>query len=156
VRTGSGRAFCAGADIGGFAQDIQTRESDGQVAATRRRQPVAPFATVMRNLSKPSIAAINGYALGIGCTMTFLCDVRIAAEEAQLGLIFARVGLISELGSSYVLPRLIGASRAAEMMLTGKRYPAKECLDMGLVSQVVPGDKLMAKSREIADEMLQC
>lgn len=155
VLTGAGRAFCAGADIAGFASDIHAREEKGDGAA-RRRDPVLSFPAVMRNLSKPAIAAINGYALGVGCTMTLLCDVRIAAEEAKIGVIFPRVGLVTELGSTYLLPRLVGVSRAAEIMLTGRQFSARECLEMGLVSHVAPAAGLNAKAREIAGEMLQC
>src|ERR1700674_3605216 len=156
ILTGAGRAFCAGADIGGVASVIESREADGHRAATPRPNMGYPFSILMRGLSKPSIAAINGYALGVGCTMTLLCDVRIGAEEAKLGLIFPRVGVVTELGSTYLLPRLIGASRAAEMMLTGRHFTARECLEMGLLSHVTPADRLMAKAREIAGEMLQC
>ena len=113
------------------------------------------YPTVMRGLTKPSIVAINGYALGIGATMTLPCDIRIMAEEAKLGFIFSRVGLMTELGSSYFLPRLVGVSRAAEMLLTGRHYSAAECLAMGLVSQVVPAANLAAKARELAGEIIQ-
>ncbi|MFZ0889231.1 MAG: enoyl-CoA hydratase [Candidatus Binataceae bacterium] len=154
VLTGAGRAFCSGADISGFAQNIRDREQGG--AGRRRREAMDSYPVVMRSLSKPSIAAINGFALGVGCTMTLLCDVRIAAEEAKLGVIFPRVGLITELGSTYLLARLIGVSRAAEMMLTGRQFTAAECLAMGLVSHVTPADKLIAKARELAGEMLNC
>ena len=153
ILTGAGRAFCAGADIGGFAQDIKTRESGGSAQDPSR---IWNYPAVMQGLTKPTIAAINGFALGIGCTVTLLCDVRIAAEEAKIGVIFPRVGLMMELGSTYLLPRLIGASNAAEMMLTGRQFTTQECYRMGLVSHVVPGDKLMSKAREIAGEMLQC
>ncbi len=154
ILTGAGRAFCAGADVGGFASEIKSRETGR--SAPGRPDMGFPFSVVMRGLSKPAIAAINGYALGVGCTMTLLCDVRIAAEEAKLGLIFPRVGVVTEIGSTYLLPRLIGASRAAEMMLTGRHFTARECLEMGLLSHVTPADRLMAKAREIAGEMLQC
>ncbi len=155
VITGAGRAFCAGADVGGFASEIKSREGEAHASAPRTGTGF-PFSVVMRGLSKPAIAAINGYALGVGCTMTLLCDVRIAAEEAKLGLIFPRVGVVTELGSTYLLPRLIGASRAAEMMLTGRQFTARECLEIGLLSHVTPADRLIAKAREIAGEMLQC
>ncbi|MFI5352355.1 MAG: enoyl-CoA hydratase/isomerase family protein [Candidatus Binatales bacterium] len=155
ILTGAGRAFCAGADLGGFASAIESREAGGSTPPPRPNMGY-PFSILMRGLSKPAIAAINGYALGVGCTMTLLCDVRIAAEEAKLGLIFPRVGVVTELGSTYLLPRLIGASRAAEMMLTGRHFTASECLEMGLLSHVTPADRLMAKAREIAGEMLQC
>jgi enoyl-CoA hydratase/carnithine racemase len=155
VLTGAGRAFCAGADVGGFASDIKSREEGGDRPPVRRDQ-IFPLPGVVRSLSKPTIAAINGYALGVGCTIPLLCDVRIAAEEAKLGLIFPRVGVTTELGSTYLLPRLIGASRAAEMMLTGRHFSARECLAMGLLSYVTPADRLIPKAREIAGEMLQC
>jgi len=111
--------------------------------------------TLMRNLSKPTIAAINGYALGVGMTIPIMFDVRIASENAKLGVIFGRVGLMAELGSTYLLPRQIGLARASEMMLTGKQYTAAECLQMGLISQVTPVGKVMEKAKELAGEMLQ-
>jgi enoyl-CoA hydratase/carnithine racemase len=86
--------------------------------------------------------------------MTLPCDIRIMAETAKVGFIFSRVGLMPELGSSYFLPRLIGASRAVEVMLTGRHYSAAECLQMGLVSTVVPADNVVSKAREIAAEII--
>jgi enoyl-CoA hydratase/carnithine racemase len=157
VMTGAGdRAFCAGADIGGFAQDIKARGGEGKGEFSERRRATVSLPVLMQHLSKPTIAAINGYALGVGMTMTLLCDVRIASENAKLGVIFGRVGLMSELGSTYLMPRLIGFARSAEMMLTGKQYTANECLQMGLVSQVTPAGQVMNKARELAGEMLQC
>ncbi len=156
VLTGAGRAFCAGADISIFAADLEARKSPGHGPVRDEHEVIFTYPTLMRGLSKPTIAAINGFALGVGCTMTLPCDIRIASEQAEIGIIFARVGLIPEIGSTYLLPRLIGAARAAEMMLTGKRFKAHECLAMGLVSHVVPADKLMAKARELADDILQC
>lgn len=154
ILTGAGRAFCAGADIGSFAQDIDTRTSGG--TAQHNTSRIGELPRLMRNLTKPAIAAINGFALGIGCTMTFLCDVRVAAEGVKMGLIFPRVGLMMELGSTFLLPRMIGSSNAAEMMLTGRQFTAQDCHRMGLLSHVVAGENLMAKAREIAGEMLQC
>jgi enoyl-CoA hydratase/carnithine racemase len=159
VMTGAGdRAFCAGADMSMFASDIKSREEKDKPAATERRSRAAVLSLpqVMRNLSKPTIAAINGYALGVGCTIPLLFDVRIASDNAKMGVIFPRVGLMSELGSSYLMPRLIGLSRTAEMMLTGRQYTAAECLAMGLVSRVVPLADLPATTRELAGDMLQC
>jgi enoyl-CoA hydratase len=158
IMTGAGdRAFCAGADIGGFAKDVNTREGGGKGEFSgRRTAALPPLPTIMRNLSKPTIAAINGYALGVGMTIPILFDVRIASENAKLGVIFGRVGVMAELGSTYLLPRMIGLARASEMMLTGKQYTAAECLQMGLISQVTPVGKVMEKARELAGEMLQC
>ena len=160
IVTGAGdRAFCAGADMSMFASDIKSREekrADGPAASEHRARGAVSLPQVMRNLSKPTIAAINGYALGVGCTIPLLFDVRIASDNAKMGVIFPRVGLMSELGSSYLMPRLIGLSRTAEMMLTGRQYPAAECLAMGLVSRVVPFADLPATARELAGDMLQC
>ena len=162
VMTGAGeRAFCAGADMAMFASDIKTREQkdhreEKPAPAERRARAVVSLPQVMRNLSKPTIAAINGYALGVGCTIPLLFDVRIASDNAKMGVVFPRVGLMSELGSSYLMPRLIGLSRTAEMMLTGRQYTAAECLAMGLVSRVMPLAELPAAARELAGDMLQC
>jgi enoyl-CoA hydratase/carnithine racemase len=154
ILTGAGRAFCAGADIGSFAEDIDIRASGK--TAQHNMSRMREFPRLMQNLSKPVIAAVNGFALGIGCTITFLCDVRIAAEGVKMGVIFPRVGLMMELGSTFLLPRMIGSSNAAEMMLTGRQFTAQECCRMGLLSHIVPVENLMAKAREIAGEMLQC
>ena len=153
ILTGAGRAFCAGADISGFADNIKAREG-GSGGNSERRGGMLDFPPMMRTLSKPSIVAINGIALGIGATMTLPCDIRIMADTAKIGFIFSRVGLMPELGSSFFLPRLIGASRAAEMMLTGRHYSAAECLQIGLVSQVVPADTVGSKARELAAEIM--
>jgi enoyl-CoA hydratase/carnithine racemase len=152
ILTGAGRAFCAGADISGFADNIKAREGGGG-GSFERRGGMLEYPALMRSFAKPSIVALNGIALGIGATMALPCDIRIIADTAKVGFIFARVGLMPELGSSYFLPRLIGASRAAEVMLTGRHYSAAECLQMGLVSAVVPADTVLAKAREMAAEI---
>jgi enoyl-CoA hydratase/carnithine racemase len=156
ILTGAGRAFCAGADIAGFASDIKAREatSTGQRSAREGREMLA-FPHLVRAMSKPSIVAINGYALGIGITMALPCDIRVIAEDAKVGFIFARVGLMAELGSTYFLPRLIGAARAAEMMLSGRHYSAAECLAMGLVSAVAPAGGVLAKAHELAGQIAE-
>ena len=154
ILTGAGKAFCAGADIGSFAEDIDTRAAGGTGQHTNQRIKYYPH--LMNRFSKPTIAAINGYALGIGFTLTLGWDMRIIAEGTRVGLTFPRVGLMMELGSTYLLPRLIGVSNAAEMMLTGRQFTAEECYQKGLVSYVVPGDKLMEKAQEIANEILLC
>jgi enoyl-CoA hydratase/carnithine racemase len=157
ILTGAGRAFCAGADIAGFANAIDAQKSppSSQRALSREGREMLAFPNLVRTMSKPSIVAINGFALGIGITMTLPCDIRIMAEDAQAGFIFARVGLMAELGSTYFLPRLVGASHAAEMMLTGRRYSANECFAMGLASGVVPAANLITKARELANEIAQ-
>jgi len=106
ILTGAGdRAFCAGADMAMFASDIKARETKAD--SRERRPPGISLPQLMRNLSKPTIAAINGYALGVGCTIPLLLDVRIASDNAKMGVIFPRVGLMSELGSSYLMPAAV-------------------------------------------------
>lgn len=154
VMTGAGRGFCSGADVGGVFQK-QINEQ-GQEAAARGAQVVHPRVGLhyaLHNCSKPTIAAINGVAVGIGLTLTLLQDIRILAEEASMGAIFARMGLMPELGSTFMLPRLIGLAKALELTYTARIVKAKEALEIGLVNQVVPGEGLMATVREMAKQI---
>jgi enoyl-CoA hydratase/carnithine racemase len=165
ILTGAGRAFCAGADMDFFAGQIKGGGGTGAGSGEAGVAPEAPgppflrveeFPALMQQLSKPSIAAINGYALGVGCTMTLLCDVRLAAAEAKMGFLFPRMGVMAELGSTFLLPRLIGLGRACELMFTGKQHPAAELERIGLVNHVVPGDQLVARATALAREMAEC
>lgn len=113
------------------------------------------FPHLVRAMTKPSIAAINGYALGVGITMALPCDIRVMAEDAKVGFIFARVGMMAELGSTYFLPRLVGVARATEMMLTGRHYSASECFAMGLVSATAPAGRALDKARELAAAIVE-
>ena len=152
--TGAGeRAFCAGADMGFFAGQIA-----GGGGTTTRGGPsrIEEFPTLMRKLSKPTIAVLNGYTLGVGATMALLCDMRLAATEAEIGFLFGRMGVMAELGSTYLLPRLVGTARACELMLTGKRVGAADCERMGLVNRVVPRAELATAARALAGEVAQC
>jgi enoyl-CoA hydratase/carnithine racemase len=152
--TGSGeRAFCAGADMGFFAEQIAAGGGTGSGGGPSR---VEEFPQLMRKLSKPTIAVLNGYALGIGATMPLLCDMRLACPEAQVGFLFSRMGVMAELGSTYLLPRIVGTARACELMLTGRRFTAAECERMGLVNHVVPRAELLDAARAIAREVGQC
>jgi enoyl-CoA hydratase/carnithine racemase len=155
ILTGSGRAFCAGADMEFFAGQIR---GGGGTGASGGDGPgrVEEFPALMQQMSKPTIAAINGYALGVGCTMTLLCDVRLAAADAKMGFLFPRMGVMAELGSTFLLPRLVGLGRACELMFTGKQYPAAELERLGLVNHVVPGDELLAAATALAREMAAC
>ena len=159
IMTGAGRAFCAGADIRGFDADL----SQGGRGPQATEKPTGPTSTLASNLtldflnlSKPVIAAINGYALGVGCTIPMLADIRIAADTDKMGFIFPRVGVITELGSSFLLPRMVGLVAAAEILLTGKQFTAQEMKDLGFITHVVPGEKLMETARGIAGEIIKC
>ena len=157
VLTGAGeRAFCAGADMDFFSSQISAGGGTGTKASGGGPTRVTEFPLLMTRLSKPTIAALNGYALGIGATMPLLCDVRIAAEEAKVGFLFGRMGVMAELGSTFLLPRLVGIARAAELMFTGKMFDAAECAQMGVINRAVPRTELMSAVRALANEMKQC
>lgn len=144
------KAFCAGADMDFFAEQIEAGAESGGAARS------TPLPGLLRKFSKPTIAAINGHALGIGATMPLLCDVRIASENARIGFLFSRMGLMAELGSTYLLPRIVGTARACEMMLTGKTFDASECERMGILNRVVPAESLRDCVGELAAEMKKC
>ncbi|MBN2028228.1 MAG: enoyl-CoA hydratase/isomerase family protein [Actinobacteria bacterium] len=149
VLTGAGKAFCAGMDMSGdTSTPPEAGEGDGGM-------PEAAASTVKAifSLRKPVIVAYNGAAVGMGVTMTLPFDIRIAAEGARLGMVFVRRGLIPELASPWLLPRIVGISRAAELMYTGRMLSAREALDFGLVSRVVPDDDLMPAAMELAREI---
>lgn len=155
ILTGAGRAFCAGADMDFFAGQI--RDGGGtQAAGGDGPARVEEFPALMQRLATPTIAAISGYALGVGCTITLLCDIRIAAEGAKLGFLFPRMGVMAELGSTFLLPRLVGLGRACELMFTGAQYPAPELERIGLLNRVVPDDELLPTARALAREIAAC
>lgn len=153
--TGEGRAFCAGADIGGFADRASTnKEGSGE----QLRRGGAGFTHFIRE-SKPTIAAINGYSVGVGLTMILPMDVRIASTNAKLSIRFVKMGLMPELGSTRLLAELTGLGHATDMCLTGRMVSAEDALSMGLVSAVTePGDLIAtatAKAEEIANNPTQ-
>jgi 2-(1,2-epoxy-1,2-dihydrophenyl)acetyl-CoA isomerase len=144
ILSGAGRAFCAG-------QDLHERlQPDAAPLGEELRERYNPIARAMRGLEKPIVGAINGVAAGAGASLAFGCDLRIAAEEASFALAFGRVGLIPDTGATWLLPRLVGSARAAEIALLNAPIPAADALAMGLVSRVVPADGLMAAAQEMA------
>ena len=149
VLTGAGRAFCAGADISGWNQGIQARESGEEVERRPQIEPWVPF--VQR--SKPIVCAINGPAIGAGLTTTLPCDIRIASDQARLSMRFVRVGVIPELASTHLLPHIVGLGHAMELMLSGKIINGEEAARIGLVNHVVPHDKLMEEAVNIAQDI---
>jgi 2-(1,2-epoxy-1,2-dihydrophenyl)acetyl-CoA isomerase len=147
ILTGAGRAFCAG-------QDLHERlEPDAAPLGEELRERYNPIARAMRGMDKPILGAINGVAAGAGASLALLCDIRIAAEGATFGLAFGRVGLVPDTGATWLLPRLVGAARAAEIALLGTALSAADALAVGLVAAVVPGDSLMATAREMAGRL---
>ena len=152
IITGAGRGFCAGADLtrGGTTFDGSNRPREED----ERRRREGSLIRRYFSLKKPVIVAINGPVVGVGVTFILPFDIRIAAESARIGIVFNRRGVIPEIACPWILPRIIGISKAAELMYTGRIVNAKEALEFGLVSRVVPDEKLMDKAREIAEEIL--
>ncbi|MDA0352708.1 MAG: enoyl-CoA hydratase-related protein [Chloroflexi bacterium] len=138
VATGNGRAYSSGADIGGFE-----RSFSGGEAPVEKEPPHAPFAPWYMAEGKPTIAAVNGVAVGIGFTSILWMDNIIASTEGRFSARFAAIGLTPELSSSWLLPRLIGLQRAKEMMLTGRIWSAEETRDLGLIREVVEPEDLL-------------
>ncbi len=156
IVTGAGRGFCAGADISGGANAFDTKSgSTAMFAGTKPRatRSAGGFIEAIYNCRKPSIAAINGPAVGVGITLTLPMDIRIASSEAKVGFVFARRGLVPEAGSAWFLPRLVGLSQAMRWCLSGRVFGAEEARAGGLLVEVVPPDQLMAKAKEIALEI---
>lgn len=152
VITGAGRGFCAGADLSG-GQD--TFDGSGRTAAQEQPLTFRPESLLKYcfSLKKPVIVAYNGPAVGVGVTITLPFDIRIAAESARLGIVFNRRGIIPEVGCPWLLPRIVGISRAAELMYTGRILSSQEALEFGLVSRVVPDDELMSTALDLANEI---
>ncbi|MGD0224358.1 MAG: enoyl-CoA hydratase-related protein [Terriglobia bacterium] len=147
ILTGSGeKAFVAGADINELA-------SQGPVEGKETSQFGQRVLNLIENLGKPVIAAINGLALGGGCELAMACTLRIAAENARLGQPEVKIGIIPGYGGSQRLPRLVGKSRALELILTGEEITAPEAHRIGLVNQVVPAADLLPAAEKLAQKM---
>ena len=141
ILTGAGdKAFCAGWDL---------KELTSGCSLDGDSEPVRPD-----NIWKPFIAAINGYCLGGGCEMALMCDIRIASESAQFGQPEVNIGFMPAMGATVRIPRFLPGAVAAEMLLTGNRINAREALRIGLVSRVVPDEKLIETADEIAKTIL--
>lgn len=169
ILTGAGRAFCAGVDLEHLKAHMartsslspgEARAANGLEARAARPLGEEDF---LRKLPldllaypKPVIAAINGPAIGVGVTMVLPCDIRIAAENAKLGVTFAKLGLLPGLGSTHLLPRLVGLAKALELVLTARVVNAFEAHEMGLVNRVVPPDSLLAEAQAMAAAMAEC
>ena len=155
IVTGAGRAFCAGADLGTGIETFDYQTRDGQMLADQHRDGGGRLTLRIFESIKPIIAAINGPAVGIGITMTLAMDVRIAAQNAKLGFVFTRRGIVPEACSSWFLPRIVGISQALEWILSGRIFSVDEAVNGGLVkSSHAPADLLPAAqdiAKEIAD-----
>jgi enoyl-CoA hydratase/carnithine racemase len=153
IITGAGRAFCAGADLegGGDTFDYSKRDTAGAAG----RDNGGEFTLRVFDSKKPVIAAINGPAVGVGATMTLPMDIRLAADDARIGFVFARRGIIPEACSSWFLPRVVGISRAMEWVSTGRVFDAQEGLEGGLLRSLHPKDELLGVARALGREIAE-
>ncbi len=155
ILTGAGRGFCAGVDLDAL-RALRAGGDAGSGTRLGEEDFIHRFPLELLEYPKPVIAAINGAAIGVGVTMVLPCDVRIASEDAKLGLTFAKLGILPGLGSTHLLPRIVGMGRAQELVLTARVIQAPEALEIGLVNHVVPGEALLAKARELAALAAEC
>jgi enoyl-CoA hydratase/carnithine racemase len=155
IVTGRGRGFCAGADLSGGPETFNASSRGQATAIADYRDGGGQLTLRIFELKKPIIAAINGPAVGVGITMTLAMDIRLASENARMGFVFAKRGIVPEACSSWFLPRIVGISQAMEWVSTGRVFNAQEALAGGLVRSVYAPDGLLpaanALAREIAD-----
>ena len=146
VVTGAGRGFCVGQDLNEFGEAARD-------VAGRLRRHYHPTVLAVRELEKPVLAAVNGPAAGAGLSFACACDLRLAAESATFVPAFINIGLVPDMGGTFFVRRLLGTARAFEWMTSGRPLGAKEALEWGLVSEVVPDDRLVARAAERAAEL---
>ena len=153
IVTGAGRAFCAGADLGTGTETFDYQSRDGQMLAEKHRDGGGQLTLRIFESIKPIIAAINGPAVGIGITMTLAMDIRIADQNAKLGFVFTRRGIVPEACSSWFLPRIVGISKALEWVLSGRLFSVDEAVSGGLVRSSHAPDQLLTAARDLAMEI---
>jgi len=147
VITGAGRAFCAGGDV----EYMHSLQKSGDVASFRKLLDAGrDIVLQIASMPKPVIASINGVAAGAGCNLALACDSRIASDQAKLSESFVRIGLHPDWGGTWLLPRLVGRSRAAELLMTGRMVDAAEALAIGMVDRVVPAADLASETEKLA------
>ncbi|HVQ36243.1 MAG TPA: enoyl-CoA hydratase-related protein [Pyrinomonadaceae bacterium] len=154
VVTGAGRAFCAGGDL---REMKKIAEQEGKVEAffDEPLRLLNECILLIRNSPLPFIAAVNGAASGGGCNLALACDLVVAAESARFHQAFIRIGLVPDCGGTFILPRLVGWKRAAEMMMTGDVISAARAFEMGMINAVVPDDNLMTHALTLAEKLAQ-
>ena len=153
VLTGEGSAFCAGGNVKDMRDRTGLFSGDPYDQADSYRRGIQRIPRAIYALNVPIIAAVNGPAVGAGCDLATMCDIRIASEKAMFAESFVKLGIIPGDGGSWFLPKIIGLSRAAEMILTCDVLDAKKALNWGLVSQVVKNEELIIQAKEIANKI---
>lgn len=156
VLTGAGRGFCAGLDLGGYGSAPHTEHLGRTQAGFAVQKHIAGLIPKLRSLPQPVIAAVNGPAAGGGFALVLGSDIRLAARSARFNAAFIRIGLSAcDIGTSWLLPRLVGAARSQELMLTGRVFDSAEALRIGLVVDVVDDDALLATALAKAAEVMR-
>jgi enoyl-CoA hydratase/carnithine racemase len=154
ILTGAGRGFCAGVDLRGYGAAPGNDGSDEPRDRLANQEHMSTLVLGLRALPQPVIAAVNGPAAGLGFTLTLGCDIRYASSKAVFRAAFINIGVSNcDMGTSWLLPRLIGASRSHELMLTGRRFDAEEALRIGLVADVVEHEQLLVRAVEAAEQI---
>ncbi len=152
ILTGSGdKIFCAGADKVYLQQPLP----EG-VRVIGEEELIQSYPLELAHFPKPTIAAYNGHTLGIGMTMTLPCDMRIAAAGIKMGLVFSKLGILLGLGSTHLLPNIVGMAKAQELVMTARIFMSEEAAEMGLVNKVVPREQLMNEARAMAQLCVGC
>ncbi|HVF56417.1 MAG TPA: enoyl-CoA hydratase family protein [Pyrinomonadaceae bacterium] len=151
VITGSGRAFCSGGDVRDIIGELQGRDTAGLLEFTRM---TCQLVRNIRLLRKPVVASLNGTTAGAGACIALASDIRIAAEGARIAFLFVKVGLSgADMGAAHLLPRLVGLSKATELLYTGEFITAQEAHRIGLYNRVVPADALLTETRDLAEKL---
>ena len=148
VVTGAGRAFCAGADLSAGDRAFETGDGREAEGGRRARRPLEPW-----QVRKPVIAAINGHAIGVGITYAMQCDIRFVAQDAKVAFAFVRRGVIPELASHAMLPRIVGFSRAADLLLSGRTLLGTEAAELGLASKALPAKEVLPHALDYARDL---
>jgi 2-(1,2-epoxy-1,2-dihydrophenyl)acetyl-CoA isomerase len=148
--TGSGRAFCSGADLRAGFEPTPEGHPNVQKALHERFHPIIQ---TLREMPKPVVAAVNGAAAGIGCSFALACDLVVAAESAYFLLAFVNIGLVADGGSSLLIPERVGFARAAEMAMLGERVGAGKALEWGLINRVTADEELMDEAQALVDRL---
>jgi enoyl-CoA hydratase/carnithine racemase len=152
IITGSGSSFCAGADLRGRLQRGPTDGEPWQPPHERSYAMYSPFLSVL-DVEYPTIAAMQGHAVGGGLGLALVCDLRVANRDARYGANFTRLGLHPGMATTYILPRLVGLPRAAELLFTGRLISGAEAAELGLANSAVAADEVLSRARTLADEI---
>ncbi|MDO8673695.1 MAG: enoyl-CoA hydratase-related protein [Dehalococcoidia bacterium] len=152
ILTGAGRGFCSGADV----SDLGSRAAGSSSSPYDRRnyiRDIHRIALALRSLDKPTIAMVNGAAVGAGCDLAMACDMRIASDNARFGEVYIKLGVVPGNGGMYFLPRLVGLARACELIFTGDIIDGREAERLGLVNKTVPVAELLAETMKLASKI---